>query len=154
MNDGFTLIECMLYIFLFSLICTLWFSNTVRIYSAMRSTYHKNHTMLNLYTACDALIRDIRMKPPIAAGTLYYLPQGVAWHYTSYGHSVGWFLQDCCLIRFDGVYNERSDTWSHCTKSVVCNGMSSVLFRPQESGNAFCITLVSGSMKMERTIWL
>jgi hypothetical protein len=151
--NGFTLIECTLYILFLGLISTMWFSSTIRIYTGMRSIYYKNHILLNLYASSDALVRDLRLKPP-TSNALWYLPHGLVWHHTADKHSIGWFLQDHTLMRCEGIYNQEAHTWSECTKSVVCNAMTAAEFMAKESGSAVAISFVSGAVTMERTIWL
>lgn len=150
-GGGFSLLECMIYVLFLGVISVVFFSSTMRIYSTIRGASYKNHILLNLYTASDALARDIRLRPPVS-GKMHYLSDGIVWHYGS--QQLGWFLRDNYLVRFEGVYNKGSDSWSSVTKSVICNGITSVQFSAKESSAALSIILVSGSVTMERTIWL
>jgi prepilin-type N-terminal cleavage/methylation domain-containing protein len=150
---GFTLIECMIYVFVLGVIALLFFSGTMRIYSHMRSAYSKNHLLLTLYTAGDVFARDLRQKPPIN-NEIFYRHDGIAWRYEQ-TQTIGWSLeQKNTLVRHEGSYNYRTNTWSGGTKSIVCTGLTDAQFTASSSGACISMSLVSDGIRMERAVWL
>ena len=153
-RGGFTLIECMMYIFFLGLISVLWFSTTIRIYNTMCCAQHKNKVLLALYTAGDVFARDLRMKSPLGK-EMIYRNGGIIWHYTHDLQSIGWFLLDNALMRFEGVKNKKKGTWSVCTKSILCPTLTTAKFTTQNNNAAVSMSLTAvNGVTMERTVWL
>jgi len=155
MNDkgGFTLIECMVYIVVLSIIVLLFFSGTLHLYRVIRISARSNSCMLSLYSAGDTFARDIRLRPPFK-NHIEYSANGIIWYYQD-SRAIGWFLKDEALVRVEGIYTLGTGTWSDHTKSIICKPITTVRFLPYgPKGQELCITLSHNESTMELILWL
>ena len=123
-GNGFSLIECMIYCFLFIMLVTTvfrWFTIThQQAMSVMRSPMH-------LACALDMFVRDVRMAPSSAHAWKKVTDDELIWQ--GNGQDIGWHIFQGMLWRYQGSYNASNDTWRKKSKNVVAHIPSSLAFK-------------------------
>ena len=127
-KKGFSLISFLLYLTLFSMImlfiCHIIVSLIIPSFTNIRHT----QSIIAMHVATDIFVRDIHNidKSVIWKHTI---PTEIIWHTGK--QDIGWRLQDTCLERIEGVYNNG---WKDKTVSIVANGIRNIDFTYKKDG--------------------
>lgn len=130
-NPGTTLMELIVYISLVALVGTIgftWFYQTQRQFLA---TSDSNKGLMQLYSALDLLVRDLRTAPMQQHAWIKQEAETLLWS-TVHGH-VAWFKQGSSLYRIEGNYDLHKDRWLKKKKSVALQNLDSIAFHVNKS---------------------
>jgi hypothetical protein len=127
-KKGFSLISFLLYLTLFSMImlfsCHIIVSLIIPSFASVRNT----QSIIAMHVATDLFVRDIHN---IDEGVVWKhtAPAEIMWH--TGDHDICWRLQDKCLERVEGTYNNG---WKDKTVSIVASGISKIDFTYKKDG--------------------
>ncbi|MDR3550540.1 MAG: hypothetical protein P4L31_03945 [Candidatus Babeliales bacterium] len=129
-KKGFSLIECMVYSFLFILLTTMLFGWLSAVQSrAMRTNKDDS---LGVECAFDMFSRDVRMAPSAPELWKKITKHELIWHTDK--HDVCWRLakngksQAWELFRIEGNYSMYNDTWIKKSKSLIVKDIQDLIF--------------------------
>jgi len=147
---GFSLIELMFYCMCLTILALIWSRLLLNTHGTM-SRYSTQCTQLaELYGAYDVCVRDVRN----AAGSK-------AWHMATNGKLIwqqsdtmwiGLLFEDKKLLRYEGNYDSKKNSWDAHKKSLVADGLSMASFA--HGSNSVTIRLGMGSYTIEREVFL
>jgi len=86
----------------------------------------KTTTLINLYTAHDVFIRDIKEAPSSRKHWKKINPHELIWHVAH--NDIGWAIDKGALIRQEGRYDTNTMEWHNKTKSLIVPNITTVLF--------------------------
>lgn len=124
LNRGSLLIELIIYLVLVGVLglCAFtWFTRSQR--QLLRSGQSSN-VLMQLYSATDLLIRDLRASPRASDAWIVRGPSALVWR-TPDG-DVGWYVQKKALYRIEGSYNSQSAKWAKRTRSLAIQGLEQI----------------------------
>ncbi len=116
-RKGFTLLEVIIYILLFSFITlatSLWIA---RLWQFCVAKEKKQVSLITLYCAHDILSRDICNAPADKTKWKENNETCLIWH-TQKG-DIGWTQDDGQLVRIEGRYNKKQKKWTKKTKNKL-----------------------------------
>jgi type II secretory pathway pseudopilin PulG len=125
-DDGFTLLEIMLYLLFISFIAMLTASWMVRIWQISTARNAKQQSLMTLYTAHDMLLRDVNAAPADRKQWKEMELECIIWH-TKAG-DVGWQREQKQLIRREGRYHHNKKRWGTQTKNLIADDIDTVRF--------------------------
>ncbi len=140
-NKGFSLIECTIYLALFSLISILFLGVASRAQLKLMSISVEQENFYRQVLAVDLLRRDLMsagqhfsdwdLQPTVLRQSVFKkltlsdknLPESVA---------VSWFTGNQGLMRAQGQYNFTKHEWIHKTSCLVCKSIKEINFMPEK----------------------
>ena len=128
-KHGFSLIECMIYCFLFSLLVMMIFS--LAINTQIKTTKQSNiaASLIGVHAAQDLFARDIRQAYELSSSWKKINKEELVWH--SNGIDIGWEFVQGKLFRIEGAYNMQAQKWTQKIKSLIADKLKQVTFERQ-----------------------
>jgi len=125
-KKGFLLLSFLLYLLLFTLLTALCFNWVLTSFTTYTLRVQRNRAVINTYIAHDLFIRDVHMAPLDTKKWKKISSSEIIWHYNNY--DIGWCYKNTKLIRSEGHYNKRSDTWHKKIGSIAVQHIDSLIF--------------------------
>lgn len=164
-QDGFTLIEWLIYFFLICTILTGMFHFVATNQQALLSLSKKSSVISQMCAAQDGIARDIATAPTDLKAWNFLGPEQIAWQTGT--QKIGWSLNNGSLYRAHQEFDQIKKMWGKNKKAVVARNINTLIFtphykkNPHEAGRRlFCITcclqqVVAGhKLNIERTTLL
>lgn len=123
---GFSLIECMIYFFISTLLLTVVINWVVTTQSRVSSASKQCNQWMGHVTALDFICRDLRAAPSNQAEWKKINTTELIWHLDD--NDIGWSMENAQLFRSEGTYVASSGQWNTRTKSLVDDAIGSVSF--------------------------
>lgn len=117
-----TLFECLIYLALFSFVATSSMLIVTRLWQSFitRASIERSH--LSLYSAFDALSKEIRSASPLRKNWKQISPTALIWPLKGKEKKDrGWALKNNKLMRIEGVYQQSTDQWTKKQSSSVAH---------------------------------
>ncbi|HRN77844.1 MAG TPA: prepilin-type N-terminal cleavage/methylation domain-containing protein [Candidatus Dependentiae bacterium] len=154
-QKGFSLIECMVYSVLFSIMATTWFHALITMQQRLMQQSTACNILTEMYAAHDACIRDLRMAPRTRKAWVMLNNTYLVW--CNGTMCVGWQIEPGKLIRYQGTYNPQDDTWHTYKKSIVSEHIDTAYFSIEgnhQTINMIAVTLHQSNCTVERKVYL
>lgn len=116
---GVTLFECLLYIALFSFIATASVSIVGRLWQSSMKAAKIERSRLTLYSAFDALSREIKSAPSLQKEWKSISQSCLIWPVSAKKKDRCWSMRNNTLFRTEGIYNAERETWSKKQSSSI-----------------------------------
>ena len=137
-SRGSLLIELGVYLALVAMLgmsAFAWFARTQRQF--LRSGQSSN-ALMQLYSATDLLVRDLRASPRNRNSWLQIGQESIIWR--TRNADFAWYAQGKSLYRVEGTYNELTSTWIKKKRSVAIQNLERIAFHLSDSyQNIDCI---------------
>lgn len=131
MRAGFSLIECLVYCFLFCMLTVLVFGWVGALQVSLAKKDKESMSDLDIYSSLDLFIRDAMNCPRNAVNWKKITPTQIIWHRAS--EDIGWNWHDGALYRITGEYN--GTTWINKFQSLVSNTTERIHFSVIQNKN-------------------
>ncbi len=118
-QSGVTLFECLLYIALFSFIATASVSIVGRLWQSSMKAAQVERSRLTLYSAFDALAREIKSAPSLKKKWKLISQTCLIWPVNEKKKDRCWSMRNNTLFRAEGIYNAERETWEKKQSSSV-----------------------------------
>jgi len=116
---GVTLFECLIYIALFSFIATASVSIVARLWQSGMKAASIERSRLTLYSAFDALARELKSAPSSTKEWKRISPDCLIWPIAENKKDRCWNIKNNTLFRTEGVYNAQQEAWSKKHSSSI-----------------------------------
>lgn len=133
LNRGSLIIELIIYLALVAFLGVSAFTWFARSQRQLLHGGHASNVLMQLYSATDLLIRDLRMSPRARDAWLVRGPSSVIWRGVQ--GDVGWYAQKNGLYRIEGKYNPQTAKWTQGRRSLALQGITRVEIHPVEAKN-------------------
>lgn len=120
-KKGFSLIECMVYLSLLTVLVPMvfvWLSS----FSSSALKQNQLHTVIDLYLARDFIVQDIQKGSADIRQWKLTRTNYLIWNMGN--DDIGWELRDNKLYRYSGQYDQKKDQWNVKSKSVIAQGIT------------------------------
>jgi hypothetical protein len=111
--------------------------------------------LTELYAAHDVCVRDLRSAPKQKDQWYMYNDTCLVWHTgTTF---IGWDIKPDRILRYEGTYNSKDNTWHTYKKSIVTEHIDKSHFSissNEEVIHAIIITMDIGGCSIERKVYL
>lgn len=139
LKPGFSLVECIVYLTLLSLLSVALFrfatDNQLRLHRQAQSA----DTVMALYAAADQIAADLAWAP---ADQRRWKKQGNNTYFWSTAQGdVGWLVKKNKLVRIVGSYDSHADQWRAKKSSIVAGGIAQLIISPGRSTHCYTVTL-------------
>lgn len=138
-------------------VITFRYSSSVFIY--LSAAGRANNSFSELNAAHDCFSYDVRMAPSEKKMWKKITNHELIW--SSSRADVGWVMKENMLMRIEGAFNDKSNTWHDKTVSVVARNINDLIFHVDSNGTYVfavtieCDTLVNGKRyAIDRSITL
>jgi len=118
-HAGVTLFECLIYIALFSFIATASVSIVARLWQSGMKAASIERSRLTLYSAFDALARELKSAPPPTKEWKLISSECLIWPIVENKKDRCWGVKKGTLFRTEGVYNAQREVWSKKQSSSI-----------------------------------
>ncbi len=123
---GFLLLSFLVYLLLFTLLVTLCFNWTLRLFTTYTIRAKRNIIIINAYTAQDLFIRDLHMAPLNEQKWKKITASEIIW--SMHNRDIGWCYKNKKLIRNEGHYNKQTEKWNKKTASIAAQHINVLTF--------------------------
>jgi len=126
LNQGSLLIELLIYLALVAVLGVMgftWFSRSQR---QLLATAQSSSSLMQLYSATDLLVRDLRASPRDPKAWLARGENSIIWRGTT--SDIGWYQEKSSLYRVEGSYNLHQKKWNKKNKSIAIQNLESIRF--------------------------
>ncbi len=130
---GILLFEFLIYLSAFCIIIGASFFWIVQVYQPFMQKSAQMNILSSLYSAHNALIRDIYNAPSNSDEWQKIDTCEIIWH-TADG-DIGWSQKDNRLIRSFGIYNPRTKSWHKRKRSIAATALNTVSFLVQKEAH-------------------
>lgn len=123
-RSGFSIVECLVYCFLFCLLCVLIFDWVGASQISLAKIHKKSVHLLDAYGAMDSFVQDALSAPSEAIAWKKITENEIIWQ--THEGAVGWAWSGASLYRTTGTYDAMQ--WTRSTKNLVSNSLARVQF--------------------------
>jgi len=155
-HRGVTLFECLIYLALFSFIATASVSIIARLWQSSIAAASIERSRLTLYSAFDALAREVRSAPSLRAEWKLITPTALIWPTkNSKRKDRCWIAQKNRLFRIEGTYTTQLEQWKKKHSSCIAP-ITNLTFKclGAEHISHVMVTLSDGITTIQETITL
>lgn len=119
-HKGVTLFECLIYLALFSFIATASVSIIARLWQSSITAASIERSHLTLYSAFDALAREVQSAPSLRTEWKLITPITLIWPIKkSKRKNRCWTMRNNTLFRTEGTYNTQLEQWTKKHSSSI-----------------------------------
>ncbi len=126
-RKGFTLIEFMVYLTLFAVIVLAMASWISQLWPFYMKLTKQRVALINLHTAHDLFIRDIRTAPIDLKKWDILSDEKIIWN--NKDNYISWEKRKDALIRIEGNYNSVKKQWGKKSQSLLVKPIDIVQFK-------------------------
>ncbi|EKD48574.1 MAG: hypothetical protein ACD_64C00251G0006 [uncultured bacterium] len=120
MHKGVTLFECLIYLALFSCIATASVAIIARLWQSRMRAAAIEQSHLTLYSAFDALAREMQSAPSLRTQWKCIMPTTLIWPIKdSKRNDRCWTMHNKALFRIEGSYATASGQWKKKHGSTI-----------------------------------
>ena len=137
-RSGFSIIECLVYCFLFCLLCVLIFDWVGASQISLVKVHKKSECLLDEYSSMDSFAQDAMGASNNESDWKKIAPNEIIWQ--AHDGAIGWEWNGSSLYRITGRYTDSQ--WTNATKSLVNNSLKQVNFsvHKNKKGIVECIS--------------
>ena len=140
-QSGVTLFECLLYIALFSFIATASVSIVGRLWQSSMKAACIERSRLTLYSAFDALSREIKAAPSLQKKWKLIAHDCLIWSVNEKKKDRCWSMRNNVLFRTEGMYDAERKTWKKKQSSSIAP-LTKLSFNPSGTDRITHITIM------------
>ncbi len=96
----------------------------VRLWQAGLQQMHKEQSMLELYSAYDAITQDLHAAPQEKNAWKLFTFNAIIWQQNK--KDIGWIIDKTRLFRITGIYNKELKKWNKRQTSLVAQLTSGI----------------------------
>lgn len=120
-QKGISIIECLVYCALLTLLATVSFNWIFKTHTIIKEQNSKNNQTIGLGAVSDFIIRELRAAPSLKTSWKKIESHEIIW--TQGDFDIGWTYEKGQLIRYQGKYSQDLDQWSEKSKSIISSAI-------------------------------
>ncbi len=124
--QGFSLIECLVYILLLTILTSMTFTWVASVHKRLTCIGTACNQTTQLYAAHDALARDLACASKNKEQWKKITDSCCIW--STNNRDICWQLEDRKLVRLAGTYNATTQSWQKKVKNIVATGVKKIEF--------------------------